>query len=557
MAAVLELARSVDLHVACAMLLLKRGVTTPAEALSFLGPCLDNLHDPFLLPDADKAVERIVAAIDSGETIFIHGDYDVDGVTSAALLTRVLRKLGANVVPFVPSRSRDGYGIRAATVERAHADGAGLFLSCDCGISAHDACNRARELGLDLIVTDHHQCQSTLPDAYAVVNPNRSDSAYPFSDLAGVGVAYKMCQALCIRRNVPLDALHKHFLDLVALGTVSDVVPLTGENRAYVYHGLRSIADTQKQGLLALIQASGVPMEGVDTETIGFRLGPRINAVGRLAEASTALELLLTSDADVAGRIAAEMSQTNVERQAEQSRVFQEALAAVAEDNLTEDRVLVVAREGWHAGVIGIVAGKLAELFFKPAFVLTRTDDRFHGSGRSIPGYNLAAAIGLLGDDLVQGGGHAMAAGISFEAANLEQVRKKLNDLANRWLTEEDLVPKVPIELELDPSGITLQLAQDIARLAPFGEGNREPVLATRRVKLTDIRAMGSSGNHLSAQLVGTTEAARIVGWGMGEHSAALDPTRLYRICYNLRIDSFRGTDRVTLVLQDRPVEDE
>ena len=550
-----ELGESLDIHPITAQLLLNRGVRTPAEALEFLYPSLDDLHDPFLLPDAEKAVDRILRAILEQETIFVHGDYDVDGVTSAALFTRVLRKLGANVIPFVPCRSREGYGVRIATIEKAHQDGAGLVITCDCGISANDACERAVELGLDLIVTDHHQCQATLPPAYAVVNPSRKDSRYPFADLAGVGVAYKICQALCIKRNIDLQGLHKHFLDLVALGTVSDVASLTGENRAYVYHGLRSIADSKKEGLKALIAASGLLSADVDTEDIGFRLGPRINAAGRLAEASTALELFLTADADVAKRIAEEMSACNLERQSEQQRILLEALQALAEDDLYDHKVLIVGREGWHPGVIGIVAGRLAEDFYRPAIVFTVKDGAYHGSGRSIPGFNLAKAIEEIGSDLVHGGGHAMAAGISFSTDSLQVVREKFNRLADQWLTEEDLSPSIQVELEVDSDEISIDLGREIGRFAPFGEGNRQPMLMSTGVRFVDIRTMGSNGKHLRARVSGKRSPVSVIGWGMGEDAGRLNPSVDYNICYNLSVSRFNGTERVELILQDAPQE--
>lgn len=551
----LDVASALGLHSITGRLLARRGVVTAADALDFLSPRLDALHDPFLLPEARAAAERISAAIDAGEGIFVHGDYDVDGVTSAALFARVLGKLGATVVPFVPSRFRDGYGVRVTTIDAAHAHGASLVLTCDCGVSAHDACQRASELGMDVVVTDHHECPEELPSAFAVVNPSRQDSRYPFAHLAGVGVAYKVCEAVCVLRGVDVSHLHEHFLDLVALGTVSDVAPLTGENRTLVYHGLKAISRTRKQGLLALIQVSGIPASALNTEHIGFQLGPRINAAGRIAEASEALELFLTSDAGRAAEIARAMSAANSERQAEQARILEEALAAVEHEGLAEDRVIVVGGAGWHPGVVGIVAGKLTDLFYRPALVLHADDGMYRGSARSIEGFSLARALDEL-RPLVSGGGHAMAAGLSFPAESLTDVRKRLNDLAQEWLEEEDLVPRIDVEMEVDASDVSTGLAREIESLAPFGEGNPEPVFVTRGIALTEVKRMGGDQRHLRASVAGTKGQVQVVGFGMGEAADWLDSTRKYGICYNLRMDRYNGGERLQLMLLDAPCEE-
>lgn len=547
-----ELQRALDLHPVVARLLAQRGMRTPAEALEFLNPCADTLPDPFLLPDAAEAVDRILYAVDHGQTIFVHGDYDVDGITSAALFTRVLMKLGANVTPFVPCRSREGYGVHPMTVRRAHQDGAGLLLTCDCGITAHNACEEAAALGLDVVVTDHHEPNETLPCATAVVNPMRKDCSYPFRSLAGVGVAYKICQALCARRGINLQALHKHYLDLVALGTVSDCVPLLGENRIYVHQGLKSIGSTRKAGLRALMESANMG-PNVDAEHIGFILGPRINAAGRLAEASEALELFLTQDRSRAVEIAQTLSERNVQRKREQDSVFQQALEDLEQELESDSRVLVLGREGWHPGIIGIVAGKLSEAYYRPAFVLSVTDGVCHGSGRSIPGFNLARAIEHLGKDLISGGGHAMAAGVSFPAERMADVKEALNQLASQWLTDDAMVPRVDVDMELDVLEITRDLGRQITRLAPFGEDNAEPVFVSSDVQMRNIRTMGADGHHFRAELAGTRDPVSVVGFGMGEAVPSLESSRSSKICYNLRISRFNGVDRTELMLYDAP----
>ena len=547
-----ELARALGLQPVTGRLLARRGIRTAAQAFEFLSPQLDSLHDPFLLPDAKAAAERVSHAIDTGETIFVHGDYDVDGVTSAALLTRVLGRLGGRIVPFVPSRFREGYGVRVSTVERAREEGAGLLLTSDCGVSAHDACERAAQIGLDVVVTDHHECPNSLPPAIAVVNPSRKDSRYPCPHLAGVGVAYKVCEAVCRLRGVPAESLHKHFLDLVALGTISDVAPLTGENSTFAYHGLQAIAATSKPGLLALIDASGLRDSGVSAEHVGFRLGPRINAAGRLAEASAALELFLTSDHARASDIASEMSRANQERQDEQARILEEALELIEQDGLADDRVIIVGKDGWHAGVIGIVAGKIADIFYRPAVVLRPEDGIWKGSARSIEGFSLAEALDEL-RPLVSGGGHAMAAGMHFAADDLTEVRRAFNALADEWLTEEDLLPRLDIEMELDIEDVGPALAYEIETLAPFGVGNPEPLFVTRGARLADVRTMGAEQQHFRASLAGTRAPVSVVGFSMGEEALGLDPARTYAICYNLRVGRFNGREQTEVILQDIP----
>lgn len=550
-----DLAGAVGISSLTACLLIHRGIRDPHQALSFLSPSLKDIHDPFLLLECDTAVDRILFAMDNGQTIFVHGDYDVDGVTSAALLTRVLTKLGAKVIPFVPNRSRDGFGVQTWTVEKAHSEGADLLLTCDCGTSAIEACDRAAELGLDIVITDHHEPGSERPNALAVVNPHMKGSRYPYKNLAGVGVAYKICQALCHRRGIDLENLHNHFLDLVALGTVSDVVPLLDENRAYVFHGLKNLANSRKLGIQALIQVSGMDAARMTSEDIGFRLGPRLNAAGRLAEASEALELLITNSQKAAREIAASLSTRNRERQDQQNRIWKEALEVITLRNYQDNHVIVVEGENWNPGVIGIVAGKIAERYHRPAFVLAPVDSLYTGSARSIPGFNLAEAIDSLGKNLVEGGGHAMAAGVKIRPENLERFRERVNSLAGEWLTPEDLIPSIDIEAKIDAGDIDLQVCKEISQLAPFGEGNEEPILISEGVRLENIRCIGSDGQHLKAEISSRWGRLSVFGWGMGDLCDMLDSTRDYKICYNLKTNCFNGSEGVDLILQDAPRE--
>ncbi|MBC8065034.1 MAG: single-stranded-DNA-specific exonuclease RecJ, partial [Chlorobia bacterium] len=413
-----------------AALLVQRGISDPTSADLFLNPSLDHLHDPSLLPDYELARDEILGAKERGDLIFVHGDYDVDGVTSAAIFHRFLTKIGANVETHVPHRMKEGYGIHHSAVEVAKQKGAKLFLTCDCGISAHDRVEAAKEAGMRVVVTDHHTVGHSLPDAHAIVNPHRADSKYPFPELSGAGVVLKLCAGLTRDLGMPVDKFYRGFLDLAVLGTVADVMPLYGENRIIAKFGLERLAETQKVGLQALKEIAGVKLP-LRTYAIGFQLGPRINAVGRIDDSGLALKLLLENDYEAAKGIALTIEQFNIDRKDSQQKMIEEAIEMVETQGLAEKYVIAVASADWHAGIVGLVAGRLVERYNRPAFCFIIDEARglYKGSARSIPAFSVVDAIRAY-PDLIEGGGHNMAAGCSFLSSEFENVAALLNEYA-------------------------------------------------------------------------------------------------------------------------------
>ncbi|HEY3413244.1 MAG TPA: single-stranded-DNA-specific exonuclease RecJ [Armatimonadota bacterium] len=520
-------------------LLAQRGVLEEDAALRFLNPDVTDLHDPFLLCDMDKAVSRLSSAMDAGEVIAVFGDYDVDGITSAALLGRVLGKLArkpGTIKTYVPHRHRDGYGLSPETIDHLHAEGAVVVVSADCGISGHAAAERATALGIDLIVTDHHEPQATLPDAYAIVNPKREGSRYPFRDLAGVGVAFKLAQALASRRGVTLEKFWPRFLDLVALGTVADNAPLLDENRAIVQLGLLRLSDTRKAGLRALLAAVGALQRPIRAATISFQVAPRLNAVGRVDDAALGLELMMTQDVTRAQELVAMLERLNDQRREEQERIWQEASDAIRAQGLAQDKVIVVHGANWHKGVVGIVAGRLADVYHRPALVVATDGDVARGSARSASSFPMIDALGACRDFLTDYGGHSQAAGFDMLVANLPGLRAGLNRFADGYLEEDDIIPSLDVDLEIEPYEITLAAFRDLARLEPFGAGNREPLWMARGFKVLSATCFGRADDRAHLSL-------RVCGEGMG-------PTDCVWWRKAARIDQFTPNSRCDMVFR-------
>jgi single-stranded-DNA-specific exonuclease len=549
------LAQELGVSPTVAGLLIARGCADAATAHRFLHPSLDDLHDPFLLPDIDAAVTRIARALETGEKILVHGDYDVDGVCAAALMTRVLRALGANVEPFVPHRREDGYDLRVATVRKKKEEGVSLIITVDCGIVAHEAAECARELGMDLIVTDHHRPDKTLPPALAVVNPHRHDSAYPFKSLAGVGVAFKVATALVRKLQVPEQSFRTKFLDLVALGTTVDCMPLVDENRVFVKFGLDVLRKTGKPGLRALMAVAGVEPGRLDARSLGFALGPRINAVGRLDAAEYALKLLLTGDETEALQLAQRLDRCNLERQEAQNRILQEALEQARGPARKDDRVLVLAAPDWHSGVIGIVASKIVDIIGRPAIMIALDGERGRGSARSIEDFHIFDAIDSCRSLLERCGGHAQAAGFDTRAEHVEEFRQMLGARAAEQLTDEALQPRIKVDAFLDPTEVNLRLAHELRRLEPFGHGNPEPVFVTRGMPLVaaDVwQPKTGTIPHLSLRCRLTPRSAvHAIFWRNGEKAEELRGVQQIDLCYQLEIDEYRGAADVRLIVKD------
>ena len=551
-----RLARELRVHPLTARLLCNRGLTDPAEADAFLRPDLKQLHDPFGLPDMDKAAHRIKDALAGGETIFIHGDYDVDGVTSTAVYVRALTALGAKLIYRVPHRKIDGYDLKAPAIDWANKQGATLVITSDCGIQAREAVTHANSLGMTVIITDHHEPGETLPPAYAVVNPHRHDATYPFPNLAGVGVAFKTMQAV-VRLVEPTheNAFIQKFLDLVACGTVADVMPLLGENRVFAYFGLKQLATTRKVGLRALLAGAGIDTsKPLSAESVGFGIGPRINAVGRLDDAALALDLMLTGDPEEARLLVEKMNAFNVERQQTQKRILEEARIIVDSRDLELTRVLVVASPGWNAGVVGIVAGKLVDAYYRPAIVIGVSDDetRGKGSARSIPGFDMFQGIQLCRELLESCGGHEMAAGLSLTMGNLDEFEAKINAHAHATMTADQFVPRLLHDGLIAPGDLSLALLEDWARLAPFGQGNPEPRFASQSLRICEAKRMGKDLSHLKMRVrTDAMEPTDCIAWGQGDWVDRAGPGDYLEAVYTPQVNEWNGRRLLQLNIKD------
>jgi single-stranded-DNA-specific exonuclease len=539
------LAGELGLSEITASVLVRRGYGDPDEARAFLAG-EQPLHDPFLLGDMKQAVERIQAAIAEGARICVHGDYDVDGICATVLAVLVLRELGADVEWHLPSRFDEGYGVNGQTLERLADEGCGLVLTVDCGITAVDEVDRARELGLEVIVSDHHRPAERLPDCPLVAT---RPSDYPFPELCGTGVVYKLGQALL---GADSDALRRH-VDLVALATVADVVPLVGENRSLAIAGLRALARTQKPGLRALMKVAGVDPATVDAGHVGFRLAPRINAAGRLGHPRAALELLLTEDADEARRLADRLEELNRDRQAVEDKILRAAISQVEEwpEAKRRRRAYVVWGEDWHEGVIGIVASRLVERYHRPVVLIAGTDGVWKGSGRSIPSFDLHAALAACSHLLERFGGHRAAAGLSIVPEWVEPFAEAFAAQGDGLVTPEDLVPTTVIDAVL-PRGakLTLELCEELRRLAPFGLGNPDVTLLAPGCELGDLTTVGD-GKHLRFRVQRDgRDAGGAIAFGQGTQLDRYRRVGRYDVAFRLQENRWNGTVAPQLVVR-------
>ena len=554
-----ELAQSLGVTPLVAQILAARGVTSERHGRRFLQPDLEHLHDPFLLPDMRQAVQRLAQAVREGEKILVHGDYDVDGVCAAALLTRVLRVLKANVEPFVPHRRVDGYDLQVETVKRVAAEGVRLIVTADCGIVAFPAAELARELGIDLIITDHHEPHPSgeLPPALAVVDPKRPDSEYPFSEICGTAVAFKLATALVEELGIPTTRFRTAFLDLVALATCADCMPLHDENRVFVQYGLETLRQTNKAGLKALMDSARITPEKLNTRSMGFALGPRINAIGRLDASAHALDLLLTSDAAEARSLAARLEQANTERQQEQEKTLQEAMRQA--ERFLDDRILVLASAKWHPGIIGIVASRIAEALCRPTIMIAIDEEigSARGSCRSVEGFHVFEALNACREFLIRCGGHQAAAGFDMDPQHLPAFREMLQEIAATELDDELLQPSVRVDAEVPQSQIDIRLAHELRMLEPFGHGNPEPVLVTRGLQVLEQKRIPNKTtqavDHLKLRLDhplqrGGVEALFWRSWPRAEECAV--DARI-DACFTLELNSFNGHQAVQLNLKD------
>ncbi|MFN7977987.1 MAG: single-stranded-DNA-specific exonuclease RecJ [Vicinamibacterales bacterium] len=553
-AAATRLERELGLSPVVARLLAIRGHHDPEAADRFLKPSLSHLQDPWKLADLAPAVDRLLGAVARRERIVVHGDYDVDGVTSTVILRRALELLGGDVTHFIPERLRDGYGLQPATIERLHADGAKVIASVDCGIRAPEAARRARELGLDLIITDHHEPDTELPQALAVVNPKRHDCGYPDKHLAGVGVALKLVQGLC--QKAGREGWLHAFVKIAAIGTLADVVPLVGENRVIAKLGLEQLTKgPHKVGLRALLDVSGLAGKTIDAYHIAFMVAPRVNAAGRMASADLATRLLLASDdalAEEAQLLAQQLDAENTKRRAEEQEIVAAAKKAVEHDpDVGAHTVLVVAGEGWHRGVIGIVASKLVDAYYRPAIVLSIEDGVAHGSCRSIPGFNVLGGLEACASMLDRFGGHKQAAGLQLDAAKIPAFRRAINDYAADALTPDDLRPNLSYDGALDFDALTPRVVNDLMAMAPFGLANPKPVFSASGIEVVE-GPRRLKERHLKMSLRQKGRTFRAIAWNAVEKEPVLagGPGAL-EVAYALEQNEFNGNTYTELRLSD------
>lgn len=576
--AVRELARALGVSEVCARLIYNRGYTDAEDARAFLHPDISILHDPYLLNDMQAAVERIAEAIRCGERITIYGDYDVDGVTSVSLAYLYLKSQGAVVDYYIPSRTKEGYGVCSSAIDKLCDRGTGLIITVDTGITANTEIEYAKGLGIDTVVTDHHECHAELPRAVAVINPHRHDSTYPFTYLAGVGVVFKLICAYEMYTHPQMSAqecarvICDGYIDLVAIGTVADVMPLLDENRFIVDIGIKKISETDRVGLCALIEGasqSSRPAVGgkarpqkrkINTGFIGFTLAPRINAAGRISSATKAVDLLLCEDHDEAATRAQELCDINACRQVEENRIAEQAYKMIEQSHdFKHDRVIVLDNDSWQQGIIGIVSSRITEKYGLPSILISyegatrgfeSPDDIGKGSGRSIKGLNLVDALSYCDDILVRFGGHELAAGLSVRRGDVDEFRKKINEYAAQRLSDEDTRVVCEADCELRVADISMELAEEIECLEPFGVSNATPVFMMRDLEVDRISPLGA-GNH--CKLFFGKEARSINAVMFGTAASELD---FYRgehvdILCRLSINEFRGERTVQLILSD------
>jgi single-stranded-DNA-specific exonuclease len=538
-------------------ILAARGIESAADIQSFLSPSLSEMIDPNLMQGMSAAVERLLKARINKETVCVYGDYDVDGISGTALLVSFLRITGFTCNYFIPNRFDDGYGLNIESIERIIALGATLIVSVDCGITAVDEAIQCRTRGADLIIVDHHTPKDQIPDACAVINPLQSGCLYPFKFLAGVGVAFNLLVALraalreagAFTDNVLPDL--REWLDLVALGTIADVVPLIGQNRMYAYHGLKQLTCSVKPGIVALKRVAGI-QDAVSCGQVGFRLAPRLNAAGRMESAVPGVDLLLSKDPEESSQIAADLDAANAERQAIERRIFDEADAMIHSANkVAGHHSIVLASTEWHQGVVGIVASRLVERYHRPVILIALSEDGIgKGSGRSIPGFHLLDALTSCSQYLDRFGGHRYAAGVGLRAENVLAFAESFEVEAARMLTECDLIPILDIDAEVQPADITPELAADLKRLEPFGAGNPEPVLMMREMTVVERRVVGEG--HVRLRLTRDKRTFTAIAFRMAEREIAgkID------IAFFPEINEWKGSSTVQLRIKDlRTVE--
>lgn len=541
-----ELQEKYKLNRLLSTLLTNRGIIEEAEITKFLNPKRSDFYDPFGMPDMEKAVERILKAIENKEQIIIYGDYDVDGITSVTVLKSFLEERGIQVNVYIPNRLNEGYGLNKTAVEEIVKQGNKLMITVDCGITAVDEVEYAKTFGIETIVTDHHEPAEELPKAIAVVDAKRKDNKYECRNLAGVGVVFKLIQALSIKLGLDQKEYLK-YLDIVCVGTISDIVPLTDENRVIVKLGLKLVEQTKNLGLKEILQSCGYSK--INSTTISFGVAPRINACGRMGHQEEALNLLLSKDGNEVKELTQKINEYNKTRQEIEKNIYNEAVEQIEKEGLDTKNTIVVSGKGWHHGVIGIVSSKITELYFKPSILLCEEDGECKGSGRSIPGFDLHEALMECNDTIDKFGGHAMAVGININKEKVEEFKEEFEKIAKEKEVDK-IIPILNLDAEIKLDDVNKEMVDSLKELEPFGEDNKMPIFAFRNLKIDSIRSL-SDGKHLKLSVKDNKNIINAIGFNMG---TLVDTYRIgdrVDIAGNLEINSFNGVDSIQINIKD------
>lgn len=540
-----ELIKNYNLSEILARILVNKNLIKKEEIDLFMNPTRKDFHDPFLMPDMEIAVDRILKAIDNKEKIIIYGDYDADGITSITVLKRFLEERGLKVWEYIPNRLDEGYGLNKEAIKKIYDDGFRLIITVDCGISGIEEIKYANSLGIETLITDHHEPAEILPNALAVVDAKRKDNKYPFNQLAGVGVVFKLIQAISIKLNLEEKECLK-YLDIVCIGTISDIVPLVDENRVIAKLGLKLIAQTKNVGLKALLEVVG--FKNIDSTAVSFGLAPRINACGRMGNEQVALDLFLSKDYEEAKKLALKLNEYNIERQTIEKRIFDEATEKI-EKNERDNTCIIVGSEGWHHGIIGIVASKVTEMYFKPSILICFEGEEGKGSGRSIPGFDLHEALMKCGESLEKFGGHSMAVGVTVRRENFDKFKQKLEEYSKNHDVDK-IVPVINVDSELSLKNVDIDSVKSLKLLEPFGEANKMPLFMFKNLKINSIRAL-SDGKHLKLTLKDDNYMINAIGFNMGDLSQKYLLDDRVDVVGNLDINSFNGNESIQIILKD------
>ena len=541
-----ELKKSYNLNDLIATILVNRNITKKEDVEKFLNPTRNDFYNPFLMTDMEKAVDRILIAIKNKEKVTIYGDYDVDGITSITVLKSFLKDVGLEVDTYIPNRIDEGYGLNKKAIEKIKENGCQLMITVDCGISGIEEVEYANSLGIETIVTDHHEVGDVLPNALAVVDNKRKDSTYPFRELAGVGVAFKLIKAIGIKLELKEEEYLK-YLDIVAVGTISDIVPLVDENRVITKLGLKLIRQTKNIGLKSIINSSGYSK--IDSNTISFGVAPRINACGRMGKAEEALKLLLSKNLNEAQELTRKLNDHNRERQDIEKRIFEDAIKQIEEKSLANNRTIVVAGQNWHHGVIGIVSSKITDMYFKPSILLCLEDGIGKGSGRSVPGFDLHEALTKCLDTIDKFGGHAMAVGITVKEDKIPEFKEEFEKIAIDSHIEE-IMPIINIDAKVNLSNINREMVESLKQLEPFGEGNKMPIFVFKNLRIDSIRAL-SEGKHLKMTLKDNNTIISSIGFNIGKMAEDYKIGDRIDVVGVLEINSFNGVDNLQINIKD------